>query len=153
MRGWRGGGCGRGGLGARAGSDLFADEVAAGRRRLAQYCRCTASGGRWRFGACGVPVDISAASGEDGVDGGEDGGGGGGEDGGGGGVDGSSEDDGGDADSEGGGRGDSVARGVASAGVGGTASAGRVGSSGTEAAAGWRRPIPRRSGRRPVVEL
>ena len=34
------------------GHEVFADQVAAGRLRLRQFCQCAAANGRWRFNAC-----------------------------------------------------------------------------------------------------
>ena len=34
------------------GNEMFGEEVAAGRRRIASFCRCQAAGGVWRFEAC-----------------------------------------------------------------------------------------------------
>jgi hypothetical protein len=31
---------------------MFGDEVAAGRRRIASFCRCQAQGGTWRYEVC-----------------------------------------------------------------------------------------------------
>jgi hypothetical protein len=40
------------------GNEMFGDEVSAGRRRIASFCRCHAQGGIWRYEVC-LPLALS----------------------------------------------------------------------------------------------